>query len=191
MNEKCLAVPDWWSADTVRSYYLAAIQSKGAPMSCLDGAEPLQKHQSTSGTELVGFRGREWQRVHMDLIWQRGSVSQTGTREFGLDHWHTSFQLEQYPVHIDYIRFGTAGPQTQYREYRVFVSAHQVARGGGFLGFLGGGFGCLRNWPLAAEFDEYLIYIDQFLQSWTGSVPGRLDTTSVLSVWKAVAARSP
>lgn len=184
MDEKCLADPDWWSEDKCRPYYLAARLSARTPFSSLDGAEPLQRHQAGSGVEHAGFRGGHWQRVRVDVAWRRGPMAGAETDQSGADHWHANLQVGEYPVHIDFIRFGAMGPQRQYREYRVFVSAHEIARGGGFLGFLGGVFGCLRSWPLAVVFDEHLIYIDRLLQDWVGTRPGQLSATDVLSVWR-------
>ena len=47
------------------------------------------------------------------------------------DHWHTGFYIRSRLIHIDFISFFHMGPQTTYREFRVFNDNQEIRRGGG------------------------------------------------------------
>lgn len=185
MSDNCPAINDWWNEDYCRPYYQAARVSPHCGICRLDCAEPLPKSKLKKGKREMTFRSKQWQRVPIRLRWQRGPMAGAEVGSFNPDHWHTTFRIrKEHTIHIDYVGFGKMGPQRRYREYRVNVNGKEIARGGGYLGFIGAEYGCLRNWPLATIFEEYLLYIGGLLQDWVGSKPGQLESRGKLSVWR-------
>jgi len=184
VGDLCPAVQEWWDSNVFRPFYLVLAQS-GDPDQRISPAGSLTEQQTFDGVEYAAFEGNMWRNTGIPIRWLPGPISQLSLSEpYAMsDHWHTSFAIRKRSLHIDFVSFFRMGPQTSYREYRVFCDGQEVNRGGGFAGFLGGNFTRQRNWPLAVEIDDHLLYIHRFLQYWVGAVRGQIVEDEVCSVW--------
>lgn len=182
LSEACPAQENWWDIDLFRSFYRG---SGNNPVQIHSPAEAINVSVDKKGNQSAIYLNRHWLHAGIRLSWYRGKL--TDVEHQGLvewDHWHTNFYVLTHQIHIDFISFFRLGPQTAYREYRVFENNIQIAQGGGFSGFLGGNFKMFRNWPLAVATKDFLIYIHTPLQPWYGRpVKGTISEKEVCSVW--------
>jgi hypothetical protein len=182
MGESCPAIQDWWDKAVFRPFYLVGNSHEAQQI--ITPAGPLESRHIIDRDEYVTFEGRTWRAAGMQVVWSPGTIQHpwsSGPHTF--DHWHTDFSVQDHAVHIDFVSFFRMGPQTSYREYRVFCDGQEIKRGGGFMGFLMFVFTRQRNWPLAVEIGDHLIYIGGFLQYWTGASKGKIDEEELCSVW--------
>lgn len=165
-NETCLAVKEWWSPESFTSFY--ATTHSTDPVSVITPANPIEeKNKKDRG--YFRYSGEKWIDAGLKVSWSQGAHAEAPLNDLAeWDHWHTSFEIRSHLVHIDFVSFLRMGPKTAYREYRVFSDRQEIGRGGGFAGFLGGNFRQMRNWPLAVEIENHLIYIRKPLQEWSG-----------------------
>ena len=180
MNTFCPAKSEWWTLEVFRPFYFEKAKS-GDPDSRVDDAEKIKFLDEKK--DRAEWGGKIWIKSDVPIIWSQGVM--VGQPDFGHgDHWHADFTLGRDAAHVDFICFYRAGPPTGYREYRIFIDQNEAMRGGGWMGFLGGNFARLRNFPLAHVVDGYLIYADIPLQDWQQLEIGELDYPNALSIWK-------
>lgn len=176
----CPAKPEWWTSEVFRPFYLEKATS-GDPDSRIDGAEKIPAEEERIGQTIRG--GKIWIKTDIPIRWEQGAV--TGLPDMtSRDHWHTDFAIQDHSIHVDFVSFFRGGPQTEYREYRVFVDKKATLRAGGFMGFLMGNFARLRNFPLAYMVDSYMIYANHMPQRWPRNEIGKLDYPNAMSIWK-------
>lgn len=178
LDNQCNANESWFISGNFRSFYL--IRSRYSLQANITPGKPIIERYGEDGIRFFQYDGREWIISESKVIWIQskkfGSLM-PGTVEW--DHWHTNLLIHSHTVHIDFVSFLCMGPRTAYREYRVFCDQKEVGRGGGCAGFLGGNFKRFRNWPLAVEVDNYLIYIRDLLQPCYGApVKGEINNIS-------------
>lgn len=190
----CPAALDWWDRDQFDAYYLpskaelAKLANPQASIRYINCPERPPKPQ-VIGTDLVmQYQDQTWKEIPMEITWQLGQFSMENLeiRKYQ-DHWHTSFELGQKHIHIDYIDGPYGSPLVKRREYRVFSNGQEIGRGGGKMGFIMAVFGNLRYYPLIIYVDEYLIYLKRMLQPFgLGLKVGQIDPEDVLTVWQRV-----
>ncbi len=187
MGGFCPAIPEWWKSDVFRPFYQELVPF-GDPDFRATPAAPLENRQVINGVEYVTCAGNRWRDAGIPIQWTPGPISQFPLSEPHImsDHWHTSFTVRTHSVHIDFVSFLRGGPRTGYREYRVYCDEEEIKRGGGYAGFIGGNFTHQRNWPLAVEIEDHLIYINRLLQWWPESDNGKISAEAVCSVWVRV-----
>lgn len=188
----CPAVLEWWDRDQFDTFYrpskaeLAKLADPQAARRCINCPQRMPDPQIMGTDLLCQYQGQTWKEVPMEITWQLGpfSMENLEIRKYQ-DHWHTSFELGQKHIHIDYID-GPYGPTlTVRREYRIFSNGQEIGRGGGMMGFIGAVFGNLRNYPLIIYVDEYLIYLKWMLQHFgSGLKVGQIDPEGKLTVWQ-------
>lgn len=190
MSDFCPAIHEWWNSNVFRPFYQELVPF-GNPDYRATPAAPLENRRAIKSVEHVTYGESLWCDAGIPIRWIPGPMSQPwpSAPKIMFDHWHTSFAIREHSIHIDFVSFFRMGPQTSYREYRVFCDEKEIKRGGGYAGFLGGNFTRQRNWPLAVEVDEHLIYICGFLQHWIGAVKGQIQEDAVCSVWERTVAR--
>lgn len=166
-NEPCPAVKEWWSPESFTSFYINTHSTD--PVSVITPAKPIEEKKDENDRVNFFYSGGKWIDTGISASWSQGAYADAPLNDLvEWDHWHASFEISSHLVHIDFISFFRMGPQTAYREYRVFSDQQEICRGGGFAGFLRGNFRQMRNWPLAVEIDNHLIYIRKPLQEWSG-----------------------
>ena len=181
MNDACPATAEWLDSSAFRVYYL--VDHTQVPF-VHEPSSRLEQRWVIDGQEHARFENALWRRLTAAVVWRSGPLAGlTDPYTFLVSHLHADFNLEGHEVHVDFVRFFRAGPQTSYREYRVFVDGEQAGRGGGFRGFLGGSFGRTRCWPLAARFNNGLVYVDDMLCGWTSRSDDPDALANALSVW--------
>jgi len=161
----CPAQESWWTSEFFRSFYRVGGLSLKVDIS----QESVEAIKLENGEVVFRYKGETWVNSGLIVPWAQGQVASSQIN--GLvdwDHWHTTFSIHSTSIHIDFVSFFRMGPQTAYREYRAFANQGEIGRGGGFSGFLGGKFTRTRNWPLLLEFEDHLIVLSEFLQSWPG-----------------------
>lgn len=181
---KCPAQKDWWNPSVFRPYYLQG-SNNYEPETIVTPAEPLVIKKDVNNRKYASYGGFIWRKSSIKINQSPGQIAHTDFIDIAeWDHWHTSFHIGSHLVHIDFISFFRGGPQTAYREYRVFDDNREIGRGGGFAGFSGGNFKKLRNWPLAVEIEDHLIYFQKPMQTWYGArTKGMLDEKNPCSIW--------
>lgn len=190
----CPAVLEWWDVNQFDPCYLpsqaelAKLADPQATIRYINCPERPPKPQ-VIGTDLVmQYQGQTWKEVPMEFTWQLGQFSMENleTRKYQ-DHWHTSFELGQKHIHIDYIDGPYGSPLVKRREYRVFSNGQEIGRGGGKMGFIMVVYGNLRHYPLIIYVDEYLIYLKWMLQHFgSGLKVGQIDPEDVLTLWQKI-----
>jgi hypothetical protein len=180
----CNAQISWWDPDTFNSFYKDVEHLNQPDINIPD--TPFKLEQSVKEKDVFLYKDRTWINTGITIKWTIGPIaSETiiGLAEW--DHWHTTLKINAAKIHIDYISFFRLGPQTAYREYRVFSNSKEIGRGGGASGYLMGNFIRRHNWPLSLEVDDHLIYIFQPLQSWGGRLEkGIIDEPNSIVVLK-------
>lgn len=167
MSTSCSADESWWNPDNFHHFYLA--HSVHVPNFDITQETPIEQVHTEDGKIFFQHGGQKWISSEKSIKWIQSPLSKSlmiGLAE--MDHWHTSFSIRSHALHIDFVSFLCMGPQTAYREYRVFCDQKEVGRGGGFSGFLGGNFRRFRNWPLSVKVEGYLLHIHKPLQPWSG-----------------------
>jgi hypothetical protein len=168
--------------EVFRPFYL--VDQSHDPKVITTPASRLEANWRVNGIEHARYEGRVWRATGIKVGWSPGPIAfSRDETPYRADHWHTGFMVQKHAVHIDFISFFCMGPQTAYREYRVFCDGEEVKRGGGFMGFLMGVFTRQRNWPLAIEIEDHLIRIDKLLQYWVGSKQGQITPEEACSLW--------
>lgn len=181
LEADCLVTPYWWDVPDFIRYYKDGFHTAGA-VRVVPPSSRIDPRGVINGTEHGIFEGKTWRLMTSDFIWVQGTkIDPIPFAES--DHWHTGFQLNNHQIHIDFISHFRGGPQTSYREYRIFLDGEQVQRGGGKAGFLMAVFVSLKNWPVSFVIDEHLIYINRLLQNWVGSKVGEVTNDPVCSIW--------
>lgn len=181
MDDFCPAEDDWINSNVFDSYYL--VDDTHEPF-VREPSEFMKDRQVTDSVERARFGNANWRRIPIVVTWAPGRLtSLTHPRSYDIRHYHTSFYLGGRHVHVDFMHLFTGGPQTRHDEFRIFVDGEPAGRGGGFTGFLGGRFGRLRHWPLAARIGNDLIYIYGYPWSITQKEIDMDDLASSLSIW--------
>lgn len=190
----CPAKLEWWDANQFDAYYrpskaeFSGLDIHTMPIKYIDCPKRLPDPQIEGSDLICQYRDQTWKNVPLEFTWQLGQFSTGGGEKLlYVDHWHTSFDLDQNHIHIDYIDGPYGHPQVCRREYRVFSNGQEIGRGGGMLGFILMVFGSLRNYPLVVTVDDYLIYLSRVLQGFGSRLRvGEINPENVLSVWKKV-----
>jgi hypothetical protein len=184
LHSPCPAQKDWWDPEVFRPYYLQGSKNYD-PESIVTPADTLNIKKDVNNRRYTSYSGFIWKISSIKIHWSQGPIAFTDLSDIATwDHWHTSFHLHSHIIHIDFISFFRGGPQTAYREYRVFNDNCEIGRGGGFAGFLGGNFKKMRNWPLAVEIEDHLIYFQKPMQIWYGArTKGVIDEKNPCSIW--------
>lgn len=184
MKYPCQVTKEWWDHDDFLLFYKDGFHAHGIVSVQLPSSR-IDPRKIVDGIEYGIFEGKTYKITDQEIIWSNCQLDEL-MPDVIPDHWHTSFTLNQHEVHIDFISYFRGGPQTSYREYRIFVDGEQMKRGGGRVGFIGGVFCDFKNFPVSVQVDEYLIYINSTLQRWVGSKQGQIDNDQACSVWTLI-----
>ena len=189
----CPAVLEWWDENQFDAYYrpskaeLAKLADPKAGIRHINCPERPPKPR-VMGTDLViQYQGQTWKEIPLEITWQLGPFSTDDLKKPKyIGHWHTNFELGQNHIHIDYLDGPYGSPLVKRREYRAFSNGQEIGRGGGMMGFIMGGFGNLRNYPLVITIDEYLIYLSWMLQHFGSDPRGQINPEDKLTVWQRI-----